>query len=107
MKYKLLIDPLAEKDIIDIYNYVATNDSEVSARKLILNLEKTYIRLEKYPARGHIPPELQNTGITRYLEIHYKPYRIIYEIIDNFVYVHFIADGRRNLQEILSLRLLR
>jgi toxin ParE1/3/4 len=107
MNYKLLIDPLAKKDIIDIYNYVSNNDSYEKAKDLLTNLEKTYLKLERLPERGHIPPELRNTGIKKYREIHYKPYRIIYEIIDNIVYVHCILDGRRNMQEILANRLLR
>ena len=107
MNYKLLIDPLAKKDIVEIYNYVAFNDSEENAKRLLDNLEKTYLNLEKLPTRGHVPEELKNTGIKRFLEIHYKPYRIIYEIIDNIVYVHCVLDGRRNMQELLSNRLLR
>lgn len=107
MNYKLVIDPLAKKDIIDIYNYVCNNDSYEKAKDLLTNLEKTYLKLERLPERGHIPPELRNTGIKKYREIHYKHYRIIYEIIDNIVYVHCILDGKRNMQEILANRLLR
>ena len=107
MNYKLLIDPLSKKDILEIYNYAAINDSAEKAKKLLENLEETYLKLEKLPERGHIPEELRGTGIKRFLEIHYKPYRIIYEIIDNIVYVHCVLDGRRNMQELLSSRLLR
>ena len=107
MNYKLMIDPLAKKDIIEIYNYVALSDSTDKAKRLLDNLEKTYANLEKLPERGHIPEELRGTGIKRFLEIHYKPYRIIYEIIENIVYVHCVLDGRRNMQEVLSNRLLR
>lgn len=107
MRYKLLIDPLAKRDMIEIFNFVAFNDSPGNAEKLLHNLEKTYKNLESLPTRGHIPQELKNTGIKRFLEIHFKPYRIIYEIIDNIVYVHCVLDGRRNMQEILAERLLR
>ena len=107
MNYKLLIDPLAKKDIIEIYNYVALSDSIDKANRLLDNLEETYLKLEKLPERGHIPEELRGTGIKRFLEIHFKPYRIIYEIIDNIVYIHCVLDGRRNMQELLSSRLLR
>ena len=107
MNYKLLIDPLSKKDILEIYNYAAINDSAEKAKKLLENLEETYLKLEKLPERGHIPEELRGTGIKRFLEIHYKPYRIIYEIIDNIVYLHCVLDGRRNMQELLSSRLLR
>lgn len=107
MKYKLLTDPLAKRDMIEIFNFVAFNDSPGNPEKLLNNLEKTYKNLESLHARGHIPQELKNTGIKRFLEIHFKPYRIIYEIIDNIVYVHCVLDGRRNMQEILAERLLR
>ncbi len=40
-------------------------------------------------------------------EIHYKPYRILFEINNDIIYVHSVLDGRRNVQEILSNRILR
>jgi toxin ParE1/3/4 len=107
MKYKVIIDPLAKVDLKEIFLYIATNDSVQSANKLLDALEETCYKLEKYPDRGHIPPELRTTGIKSYLEIHYKHYRIIYEIENNLVYVHSVIDGRRNIQEILSNRFLR
>jgi toxin ParE1/3/4 len=107
MKYKLLIDPSAKQDMMEIYYHVFANDSLEKARKLLDNLEKTYLELEVLPFREHIPDELRNTGIKRFLEIHFKPYRIIYEIIDGIVYVHCVLDGRRNMQELLANRLFR
>jgi toxin ParE1/3/4 len=107
MKYKVVIDPQAKMDIKEIFTYVASNDGKQIANKLIDNLETAFYKLEKYPKRGHIPPELIDTGIKSYLEIHYKPYRIIYEIERNSVYIHAILDGRRNIQEILQIRIIR
>jgi len=106
-KYKVLIDPQAKEDLKEIFFYVLSNDNLSSANKLLDALEKTCYKLETYPERGHIPQELRLTGINRYLEIHYKPYRIIYEISKNFIYIHCVLDGRRNIQEILAERLLR
>ena len=107
MKYKVLIDPFAKQDLKEIFIYVALNDNLMSANKLLDSLEKTCHKLESYPERGHIPPEIRSTGIKKYLEIHFKPYRIIYEIEGSIVYVHSVLDGRRNIQEILSDILLR
>lgn len=107
MKYKVLIDPLAKQDMKEIFLYAAFNDSISSADKLLVSIETTITKLEEYPERGHIPQELRQTGIKRYLEIHYKPYRIIYEIENNLIYVHCVLDARRNIQEILGERLLR
>jgi plasmid stabilization system protein ParE len=107
MKYKVIIDPQAMLDLKEILFYVATNDSIQSANKLIDALEETCYKLEKFPGRGHVLPELRSTGIKSYLEIHYKTYRIIYEIEDSLIYIHSVIDGRRNIQEILSYRFLR
>jgi toxin ParE1/3/4 len=107
MKYKVQIDPQAKQDLKEIFIYVAVNDSFDSADKLLAALEKACYKLEEFPQRGHIPPEIKPTGIKRYLEIHYKPYRILYEISNNIIYIHSVLDGRRNIQEILSDRLLR
>ncbi len=107
MKYKVIIDPLAKEDMREIFSYVSINDSLEIANKLLDKIEETCYKLEKFPHRGHIPEELRTTGIKRYLEIHYKPYRIIYEIKKEKVYVHSVLDGRRNIQEILSNRIVR
>ncbi|MHB8842911.1 MAG: type II toxin-antitoxin system RelE/ParE family toxin [Candidatus Aquicultor sp.] len=107
MRYKVIIDSQAKLDLKEIFIYVAMNDSVQSANKLLDALEETCYKLEKFPERGHIPPELRPTGIKSYLEILYKPYRIIYEIENNLIYIHSVIDGRRNIQEILSNRFLR
>jgi toxin ParE1/3/4 len=107
MKYKVIIDPQAKLDLKEIFMFVAVNDNIKSANKLLDALEETCFKLEKFPERGYVPPELRPTGIKKYLEIHYKPYRIIYEIEKNIIYIHCVIDGRRNIQEILSNRFLR
>jgi len=107
MKYKVLIDPKAKHDLKEIFLYIAVNDNLSSASKLLDSIENTCYNLVNFPEGGHIPTELRSTGINKYLEIHYKNYRIIYEIENSTVYIHLVLDGRRNIQEILSDRLLR
>ena len=107
MNYKIYIISDAEKDIFEIYNYVLINDSIDKVEYLISKIEETCFSLKKYPNRGHVPPELERIGIYNYKEIHFKPYRIIYEIADSEVYIHCVLDGRRSLPELLEIRLLR
>ena len=52
------------------------------------------------------PPELRALGIKQYREIFFKPYRLIYQVLDQRVYVMLIADGRRDMQALLERRLL-
>ena len=73
---------------------------------MIGKIEKTFGKLTLFPQRGAYPPELLEVGIKEYREVFFKPYRIIYRIQDDKVYVMMIADGRRDLQTLLLRRLL-
>jgi len=107
MKYAVNILKNAEEDILEIYQYVALHDSKEKAEYLFLKLEKTCFSLTSYPNKGHIPPELERIGIFTYQEVHFKPYRIIYQVRDKEVFIHCVLDGRRSLQDLLEKRLLR
>ncbi len=107
MKFTIYLIKDAEEDLLDIYQYVARNDSVNNADNLMDILEKTILNLEVIPDRGHIPPELERIGVMEFREIFYKPYRIIYQVIKSNVYVHCILDGRRDLQDLLQQRVLR
>lgn len=107
MKSEIYITEDAELDIIDIYDYIFLSDSSDSAEYVFDNIKKTCMSLADLPNRGHCPPELERIGILEYKEVHFKPYRIIYQIVSSKVYIHCVLDGRRDLQEILLKRLLR
>ena len=59
------------------------------------------------PQRGTYPKELLAIGLREYREIFFKPYRIIYRVMNQNVYVMVIADGRRDMQALLQRRLLQ
>lgn len=107
MRYDVRITEAAERDLFDIWEYVALNDAPGKADDLLERLEQTCENLRTSPARRHIPPELDRIGVDSYREVHFKPYRIIYETVGRIVYVHAILDGRRDLQSLLERRLLR
>ncbi len=107
MKFSVTLIQEAEDDLFDIYGYILNNDSPAHAEYVILKLQKACISLGEMPERGHIPPELERIGTTGFKEIHFKPYRIIYEIEKKTVFVHCVLDGRRDLQDLLERRLLR
>jgi toxin ParE1/3/4 len=97
----------AERDIVDIYDYVGRSDSLEKAEYVLEQIEMKCLDLSEFPNRGHFPPELERIGIFEYREIHFKPYRIIYQVFDSKVYVHCVLNGRRELQKLLEIRLLR
>jgi len=107
MKYAVHLVEDAEKDLFDIYRYVALNDSPEKAEKLLDYLEQTILKLETFPERAHYPPELERIGVREYREVFYKPYRIVYQIMKSEVFIHCVLDGRRDLQDLLQNRVLR
>ena len=107
MRYPVLVVAEAEEDIFDIYRYVLNADGRERADYVLGKLQETCETLRRMPRRGHIPPELERIGVPGYREIHFKPYRIIYEIRGKKVFVHCVLDGRRVVQDILEHRLLR
>ena len=107
MTFKVYIIEDAEQDIIDIYEYIALSDSIENAEYVLKNIETKCLSLSEFPNRGHYPSELERIGIFEYREIHFKSYRIIYQIVESKVYVHCVLDGRRELQKLLEKRLLR
>lgn len=107
MKFIVNVTAEAERDLYEIYRYVAPHDAPAKADRLLDNLEKAVASLEALPLRGHCPPELERIGVREYREVFYKPYRIIYRISGNVVSVYCILDGRRDLPDLLQERLLR
>ncbi len=107
MKFKVNFISDAENDLLEIYKYVYLNDSEERAGKLFDKLYQKCLALQEIPERGHILPELRLLEVEGFLEIHYKPYRIIYQIVNDEVFVHCILDGRRDIQKLLQERLIR
>ena len=107
MNYEVFVTQDAEDDIFSIFIYVLENDSENSANYVFQKLKETCLSLISLPDRGHTPPELERINVYNYKEIHFKPYRIIYQIVDNKVYIHCVFDGRRDLPEVLENRLFR
>lgn len=106
-RYRVRIIEDAEQDLIDIYTYVAANDSVEKADYLLEQLESLCLSLDKLPDRGHVPPELERIGVTAYREVHFKPYRVLYQITGQDVDIHCVLDGRRDMLALLERRLLR
>lgn len=106
-RYDVVFDVSAEDDLVDIYRYVATNESVEKADKLFGSLRSACKKLITIPYRGHVPLELFEVGVVEYREIRYKPYRVLYSIDGKTVKVHCILDGRRDIQAVLQERSMR
>jgi toxin ParE1/3/4 len=106
-RFRVFIIQEAEEDLLEIYMYVSLNDSVGRADYVLTQLEACALSLSTTPYRGHVCPELDRIGISDYRELHFKPYRVIYEIAGQTVYIHAVLDGRRDLPSLLERRFTR
>jgi len=106
MGFAVLLTNDAARDLGEIYDYIAFHDSPPKADYVLEQIEEVFSNLSEFPERGVYPKELLAIGIREFREIFFKPYRIIYRVIDKMVYVLLIVDGRRDMQFLLQRRLL-
>lgn len=106
MRYEVLLTEDAEQDLEDLYGYIAKFDSPKSADYVLERLLELTESLANSPDRGTQPNELRSLGIQEYRQVFFKPYRAIYRVLDKKVVIYVIADGRRDMQSLLSRRLL-
>ncbi len=96
----------AEDDLAAIVDYIA-NDSPEAALVIFTRIRTLAEELVDFPERGRVVPELQKQGIFQYRELLPKPWRIMYRIEEENVFVLSVIDGRRDLEYLLLERVSR
>ena len=91
----------------DILAYIDRRDGPNRVEQVLDQIEQTLQGLSHHPHRGSYPDEFLDMGIRECQQVLSRPYRIIYRVIGESVYVFLIADGCRNIRTLLQRRLLR
>lgn len=107
MRFEVLLTDAAARDLQSIHAYISESDSPASAERILAEMLKVAERLEVFPDRGSRPRELLALGYVDYRQIMIKPWRVIYRIAAQRVFILMIADGRREMRTLLAQRLLR
>ncbi len=105
MSLEVLLTEDALRDLGDIYTYIAENDSQAHAERVLDRIEEVVESLADHSQRGSCPKELLVLGMRDYRQVFFKPYRVIYRVIGQRVYVYVVTDGRRDMQTLLARRL--
>jgi len=98
----------AGEDILGIFAFIAERDGPDVAEAVLEKFIAARDGLRQLPDQGRIPPELARVNILSFREIQVQPYRIVYHVnkTTREIYIHVVADGRRNFAEFLRERLL-
>lgn len=105
-KYEVLLTVGAEQDLEAIHDYISEFDCVANANHVLDHLMDMAQSLSRFPERGSHPKELIGLGIKEYRQIFFKPYRVIYRVMERQVLIYLIVDGRRDMQSLLARRLL-
>jgi len=96
----------AKEDLLNIVGYIK-DDSPSIAREIYNKIRSKADSSNFFPLKGRVVPELQKEGITLYRELISSPWRIIYKVDNDIVYIMAIFDSRQNVEELLLQKLLR
>lgn len=105
-RFEVLLTAGAEQDLESIFDYIAEFDGVAKANHVLNRILKVADSLECFPGKGTYPRELAELGIKEYRQLYFKPYRLVYRIVESTVFVYAILDGRRDIESLLARRLL-
>lgn len=106
-RHEVVLTEDALQDLQELYDYIAQHDAPAKADHVLDAIDHLLGTLAACPERNRVISELQDIGIRDYRDTWFKPYRVIYRITGQRVYVYLIVDGRRDIQALLMRRLLR
>ncbi len=106
MPFAVRLTDDAAGDMAEIIDHISGRHGTTEARYVIDHIEQALSSLSESPQRGADPKELLAVGVKEYGELFFKPYRIIYRVEEEDVFVLVIADGRRDSRTLLERRLL-
>ncbi|MDR1212351.1 MAG: type II toxin-antitoxin system RelE/ParE family toxin [Spirochaetaceae bacterium] len=95
----------ARNDLDEIIEYIAQTNMTY-AIKILDKIELAVKKLDTFPRRGRIVPELERYGYIVYREIIVAYWRIMYKIENAIVYIMAVIDGRRNVEDIILKKII-
>lgn len=107
MGFKVVILDSAEQDLKELRAYILKNFSVETWRTTYAKIKEAIRNLQNFPQAGSIPDEIEKLNLTQYRQVVSYMNRVIYEVRQDVIYVHVVVDTRRDMNTLLTRRLLR
>jgi toxin ParE1/3/4 len=107
MSLEIVILESAEHDVTDLRAYIVKNFSCKIWQTTYAKLKESIRNLQNYPLAGLIPEALEKLNLSQYRQVVSGLNRLIYEVRQDTIYIHIIVDSRRDMNALLTRRLLR
>jgi toxin ParE1/3/4 len=105
--FRLGLTAGAEGDIDAICGWIEHEGGLGGVDEWLEKFSEAIGSLGTFPDRGSVPAELAAIGIKDFRQKQFKPYRIVYRVLQRDVFILLVAHGRRDFQSLLEQRLLR
>ncbi len=97
----------AEDDLKDLRRYLIGKFGKLAWQESYEHLKLAIRNIAAFPESGTCPEELAELATQQYRQIISGQNRVIYEIRDDFIYIHIVCDCRRDMRTLLARRLVR
>jgi plasmid stabilization system protein ParE len=91
MKYAIIVEPEALKDLENIYNYISGQDSKSKAATFISELSNSIKSLQEMPYRCRESYYIDDKDTRDFI---YKKYTIVFKIINTTIHILTIFRQR-------------
>jgi toxin ParE1/3/4 len=107
MGFSVVILESAEHDLKELRAYILKNFSVEIWHTSYAKIKEVIRSLQNFPQAGSIPEEIASLNLTQYRQVLVGMNRVIYEVRQDTIYIHIIVDTRRDMNSLLTRRLLR
>ncbi len=107
MGLRVVILDSAEKDLKELRAYILKTFSADTWRTTYAKIKEAIRHLQNFPQAGGIPEEIEKLNLTQYRQVISGMNRVIYEVRQDVIYIHIVVDVRRDMNALLTRRLLR
>ncbi len=107
MGFRVVILDSAEQDLKELRAYIVKNFSADTWRTSYAQIKKAIRNLQHFPQAGSIPEEIEKLNLRQYRQVLSGMNRMIYEVRQDVIYIHIVVDARRDMNSLLTRRLLR
>ena len=92
-------------DLDEIIEYISKTNSAY-AIKVMDTVYEQVNKLNMFPERCRIVPELEKYGYLIYRQLIVDYWKVIFKIEEDIVYIMLVIDGRRNIEDIILKKIL-
>lgn len=107
MTFSVVFLKSAEHDLKELKHYIVRRFGGETWQATLAQLKASIQTLQAHPQAGKVPEELRTMNPGQYRQIISGTNRVIYEIRQETIYIHIVCYNRRDMQGLLSRRMMR